>query len=100
MIENILLKDGYILVKPDVVDKVTKTGFILSQEGVEDAQRSIRPTGLGVVVKVSNNVKDVSDGQYILYSTWSPIILSEKEGDDIVEYHLVDAEAALANIEL
>lgn len=93
------LKLGYVAVKPEVEEKVTESGILLSTETLEDQQRKIRPTGYGEVVTVASDITDFKVGDRVLYSTWAPVIITEDEGEDKIEYHVVDQHSVLALIE-
>jgi len=93
------LKLGYVAVKPEVEEKVTESGILLSTETLEDQQRKIRPTGYGEVVTVASDITDFKVGDRVLYSTWASVIITEDEGEDKIEYHVVDQHSVLALIE-
>lgn len=93
------IKPGYVLIKQETVEKVTQGGIVLSSESLEDRQRKIRPTSFGIVINVAEDVADFKVGDRVLYSTWAPIVFPEGEGEEKIEYHLVDQYSVLALIE-
>lgn len=93
------LKLGYVAIKPEREEVVTESGIVLSAETLEDKQRKIRPTGYGEVVAIASDVTDCKVADRVLYSTWAPVILTEGEGEDKIEYHVVDQHSVLALIE-
>jgi len=93
------LKKGYVLIKQEVEEQVTESGIVLSSETIEDKQRKIRPTGYGEVVAIAPDVVDFKVGDRVLYSTWAPVTITEDEGEQKIEYHVVDQHSVLALIE-